>query len=176
MKKKLFIIFLSIFAVLFVFSCVQTILSVTISNPYIRTDNIVYHLDEDKTIKEIEITIVNPSCKTYSNQEFFLRYCREDNYPEMYTSPVIISLAPFETKTIKIYNFRNTYTYNENYHLEIDHDLQKNTEISMAKGMVSYVTPLFTTLSVVFAVPVIVFSILLFNCIKKEKKLTLKTK
>ncbi|MBE7076060.1 MAG: hypothetical protein E7375_03230 [Clostridiales bacterium] len=100
--------------------------------PYIEKNSIVYHLDESNTITSVEITITNTSLKGVKSQDLILRYCREDRYPEGYSSPVVFSLNPLESKTIIISEFRNAWVYNESYHIEADRiDLQNNIPLSI---------------------------------------------
>lgn len=94
--------------------------SFQIDQVYIEENSIVYHLDESGVVTSLEITVTNLSYSTEDNKDLILRYCREDSYPEGYTSPIIYSLKPMESRTIVISNFRNTWYYNSDYHIEVE--------------------------------------------------------
>ena len=132
--------------------------------PYIETNSIVYHLDEDGTVTSIDITIKNPSFKTYKNETLILRYCDENSYPEGYSSPIEVSLMPFETKIITIDNFRNAWFYNADYHLETDSD--SSAKIWISNQNFDYLT-LTVILTVILAI--VSTSLIIPSAIKIKK-------
>ncbi len=102
----------------------------SVATPYIENNSIIYHLDENGIVTSIDVTIKNSSFKSYNEESLILRYCDENNYHEGYSSPIVFSVMPFETKTITIDNFRNDWSYNTNYHLEIDANSSGNILIN----------------------------------------------
>ena len=101
------------------------------TKPYLVKNSVVYHLDETKAVTGVEITISNPTSKNIKTQDLIIRYCREDRYPEGYSSPIAFSLKPYETKTILITEFRNDWFYNQSYHLETDSIDSHNISLDM---------------------------------------------
>lgn len=71
---------LAIGIVLLCITLIYFFVGFSVSMPYIETNSIVYHLDEEGTVTSIDITIKNPSFKTYKNETLILRYCDENSF------------------------------------------------------------------------------------------------
>ena len=148
MNKKLSLTFFIISLLLLVLSIFMPLIIYS-NKPYINKSSITYELDYVKddmgnfvydennnfvyNVTSIQIEIINPSFKKIDNLKVALKYCREDEYPEAYTTPVVISLNSFEKKIITISNFRNPCIFNENYHIRSDWEVgsDKNSYLSV---------------------------------------------
>ena len=154
-KSKIFLTFLLISICALVSSIGMLIAHLFTVQPYLEKDNIVYHLNESGVVTSIEITITNPSLNPIENQELTLRYCREDSYPEGYSSPIVFSLSPSESKTIVITNFRNSWFYNKDYHIEVDGktlEIENSNNTSIQEILSTIFFPLGLAGTIVFAI------------------------
>ena len=154
---------LIIFIICMLYLTSMNMFCISQSEPYIKSNSIVYHTNEDDVVTKLEITIVNPSFKTYSDS-FFLRYETKEKYPEGYSSPIYFTLAPLETKTIEITNFRNAWFYNEEYSIEIDREENTTLKITPHNNMftIQTIANISGIIFLIISIVIIVF--------KKEKK------
>lgn len=157
--KKLLIIF----SICVLFLTSMNMFCISQNEAYIKSNSMVYHTNENNVVTKLEITIVNPSFKTYSDS-FLLRYETKENYPEGYSSPIYFTLPPFETKTIEITDFRNAWFYNEEYSIDIDRTENATLEITLHSNMF--------TIQTIINISAIIFVIIFIVIIvfKKEKK------
>ena len=169
--KNIFSKVVCLISILILLTSVLLALIMPTNSPYINSSSIKYELAFAKDSSEnviydeqgnfvynvaaIEIEIVNSSSKRFENVELVLRYCREDRYPEAYTSPIIISINPFEKKTITIENFRNTCRYDEKYHLESDVNKDFYIEVKNYGNEIEILKASFITLPIAFISTVI---------------------
>lgn len=119
-KKWLLIIGLIVSIWLFAFNVVTYILPVSQQSIYIDKNSATYYLNESGVLTDVEIKVVNPTNKNYINKKVVLRIVDENNYPEMYTSPIYISIGAYETKIIKISQFRNVRPFLDEYTIKAD--------------------------------------------------------
>ena len=161
-------------------------LSVTImpsKYPYINKSEIVYGLEAVKddhgdyiydengefvyNVSSIQIEIINSTWKKVDNYKLTLRYCREDRYPEAYTMPVIISMKPFEKKTITIEEFRNTCIYNKSYHIESDVNKEFYFDIKDYNNEIEIIRALF----IIIPIEMILIIVLVVKmCVESKKR------
>ena len=139
--------------------------------PYLEENSIVYHLDESGVVTSIEVRITNLSYETVKYDEFILRYCTEDSYPEGYTSPIAFVLNPMESRVFEISNFRNTWYYDSSYHIEDDSSsliaIRDGNEPLRLYRIVS--TTLFPVSFIALFVFIVKLIIEIFSNIKKRK-------
>lgn len=119
--KKIFLIIALMFSIhLGITSIVTYFLPITQQHLYVDKNNVTFHLNEDNVLTDIEIVVANPTNHTYTNQKVVLRVVDKNNYPELYTSPIFVSLNAYETKTIKVSNFRNSIIFSDEYTITSD--------------------------------------------------------